>query len=97
MIRHDYADITCGAIANLGVVVFLSNKTATELSNRLTLITGLIRGISAKNPVQVDQNNQTVSALSTVDMQATELLKNRSEAKILLDANEKQYPLAVVN
>ena len=97
LIRHDYADITCGAIANLGVVVFLSNKTATELSNRLTLITGLIRGISAKNPVQVDQNNQTVSALSAVDMQATELLKNRSEAKILLDANEKQYPLAVVN
>ena len=66
------------------------------MSNRLSLITALIRGISAKNPVQVDQNNQTISTLSTVDMQATELLKNRSEAKILLDANEKQYPLAVV-
>ena len=97
LIRHDYADITCGVIANLGVVVFLSNKTAMELSNRLTLITALIRGISAKNPVQVDQNNQTISTLSTVDIQATELLKNRSEAKIMLDANEKQYPLAVID
>ena len=97
LIRHDYADITCGAIANLGVVVFLSNKTAMELSNRLSLITALIRGISAKNPVQVDQNNQTISTLSTVDIQATELLKNRSEAKIMLDANEKQYPLAVID
>jgi hypothetical protein len=97
LIRHDYADITCGTIANLGVVVFLSNKTAMELSNRLTLITALIRGISAKNPVQVDQNNQTISTLSTVDIQATELLKNRSEAKIMLDANEKQYPLAVID
>nr|DAX81592.1 MAG TPA: hypothetical protein [Caudoviricetes sp.] len=96
LIRHDYADITCGVIANLGVVAFLNNKTAMEMSNRLSLITALIRGISAKNPVQVDQNNQTISTLSTVDMQATELLKNRSEAKILLDANEKQYPLAVV-
>lgn len=97
LIRHDYADITCGTIANLGVVVFLSNKTAMELSNRLSLITALIRGISAKNPVQVDQNNQTISTLSTVDIQATELLKNRSEAKIMLDANEKQYPLAVID
>lgn len=97
LIRHDYADITCGTIANLGVVVFLSNKTAMELSNRLSLITTLIRGISAKNPVQVDQNNQTISTLSTVDIQATELLKNRSEAKIMLDANEKQYPLAVID
>ena len=68
-----------------------------ELSNRLSLITALIRGISAKNPVQVDQNNQTISTLSTVDIQATELLKNRSEAKIVLDANEKQYPLAVID
>ena len=68
-----------------------------ELSNRLSLITALIRGISAKNPVQVDQNNQTISTLSTVDIQATELLKNRSEAKIMLDANEKQYPLAVID
>ena len=97
LIRHDYADITCGVIANLGVVAFLSNKTAMELSNRLSLITALIRGISAKNPVQVDQNNQTISTLSTVDIQATELLKNRSEAKIMLDANEKQYPLAVID
>lgn len=97
LIRHDYADITCGTIANLGVVVFLSNKTAMELTNRLSLITALIRGISAKNPVQVDQNNQTISTLSTVDIQATELLKNRSEAKIMLDANEKQYPLAVID
>lgn len=100
LVRFNYGDIMVGVLDKLGTLAFLTWKGNIEMMNKLQLITMLIRAISNKNPVNI-QNNSTdkqliTSSLDPVDAKATEILKSRSEAKILLDANEKQYPLAEI-
>lgn len=96
LIRFNYGDIMVGALDKLGTVAFLSWKGDKDMMDKLSLITLLIRAINNKNPVNIQSDRTLTSSLDPVDAKATEILKSRSEAKILLDANEKQYPLAEI-
>ena len=69
------------------------------ITERLNLINRLIQIAVAKIGPGQDANgqNQLMTSLELLDKSCTELIKNRSEARITLDSNEKQYPLFVTN
>lgn len=99
LIRFNYADIMVGVLDKLGTVVYLCKQCPVDMNGRLQMITMLINAISAKTPVTVDNNSQEVltNSLAMVEVRATEVLKGRSEATIMLESNEKNYPLAIIN
>ena len=53
----------------------------------------------SNNSMKENKYVETIKAtsLELLDKSCTELIKNRSEARITLDSNEKQYPLFVTN
>lgn len=99
LIRFNYADIMVGVLDKLGTVAYLCKQCPVDMNGRLQMITMLINAISAKTPVTVDNNSQEVltNSLAMVEVRATEVLKGRSEATIMLESNEKNYPLAIIN
>lgn len=96
LIKNNYADIMVGTLSNLSIISFLSKKTAMDFPHRCSLIKQLITAISSKTPINTDASGNVITSLDMADVHATELLKNRSEAKILFDSNEKNFPLAAV-
>lgn len=99
LVRYNYADIMIGAIDKLGTVAFLTSKIKTDLYSRLNIIRDLIQTVSNKKV-----NNNTAintptpspdNVLNAIEAKATEILKDRSEARILLEANEKNFPMVI--
>jgi hypothetical protein len=93
LIRNDYGDITVGVIDKLAIVAFICSKTAMPMADRLNLIPALIKTVSEKTvdaPV-----GGVVNTLKQIDLNCTELLRMRADAKITLDADEKQYPMTI--
>lgn len=99
IVNNDFGDITAGILDKLGVVAFISAKTQMPITERLNLINRLIQIAVAKIGPGQDANGQNplMTSLELLDKSCTELIKNRSEARITLDSNEKQYPLFVTN
>ena len=99
LIRYNYADIMVGVLDKLGTIAYLCKQCPVDMNGRLQLITMLINAVSSKTPVTVDTNNTQVlsNSLQMVEVRAMEVLKGRSEATIMLESNEKNYPLAVIN
>lgn len=99
LIRYNYADIMAGACDKLAIVVFLNNKCTQELHNRLPIITELIRTVTAKdNTVQTPEQKMggINTKFITLDNKAIEILKNRSEARIILESNEANFPMKII-
>lgn len=93
LIRNDYGDITVGVIDKLAIVAFICSKTAMPMADRLNLIPALIKTVSEKTvDAPVDG---VVNTLKQIDLNCTELLRMRADAKITLDADEKQYPMTI--
>ena len=84
-----------GAIDKLGTVAFLTSKVKTDLYSRLNIIRDLIQTVSNKNVNNNAKINTPTASLDNVlnaiEAKATEILKDRSEARILLEANEKEF------
>ena len=63
------------------------------MADRLNLIPALIKTVSEKTvDAPVDG---VVNTLKQIDLNCTELLRMRADAKITLDADEKQYPMTI--
>lgn len=99
LVRYNYADIMVGAIDKLGTVAFLTSKVKTDLYSRLNIIRDLIQTVSNKNVNNNAKINTPTasldSVLNAIEAKATEILKDRSEARILLEANEKNFPMVI--
>lgn len=97
LVRYNYADIMVGAIDKLGVVAFLAGKCQNELHERLGIIRDLIQTVVSKNtPAANTSNVPTLDAtLRTLEIKATDILKMRSEARIILESNEKNFPMVL--
>lgn len=93
LIKNEYGDITVGVIDKLAIVAFICSKTAMPMADRLNLIPALIKTVSEKTvDAPVDG---VVNTLKQIDLNCTELLRMRADAKITLDADEKQYPMTI--
>ena len=90
LIRFNFADIMVGAIDKLGTVAFLNSKCTTELHQRLTIIPELIKTVVNKNTTS---ENNNMAQFVTLESKATDILKSRSEARIILESNEKNFPM----
>lgn len=99
LVRYNYADIMVGAIDKLGTVAFLTSKIKTDLYSRLNIIRDLIQTVSNKkvnNNTAINTPTPSLdNVLNAIEAKATEILKDRSEARILLEANEKNFPMVI--
>ena len=93
LITNEYGDITVGVVDKLAIVAFICSKTAMQMSDRLNLIPMLIKVVSEKT-IDTAPNGE-INALKQIDLNCTELLRMRADAKITLEADEKQYPMSI--
>ena len=86
-----------GAIDKLGTVAFLTSKCTEELHQRLAFIKELITVAVSKN-VSVTNSTSTSpvnSGMTLMETRVMDLLKQRTEARLMLDMNERNYPMKV--
>lgn len=98
LIRFDFADIMVGAIDKLGTVAFLSSKCTLDLHTRVSLIAELIRTVVSRDTSNItsDINGNSINAkFVPLENKVLEILKGRSEARIMLDSNEKNFPMKI--
>lgn len=94
LVRFNFADIMVGAIDKLAIVAFLSSKCEWELSTRLSIIEELIKTVVNKN-LGMDKALPLDNIMRSLEMKATDILKQRSEARIIMDSNDKNYPMVL--
>lgn len=98
LVKENFGDITAGAMDKLGIVVFLSNNTKMPIGDRLNIIDRLINITTTRTTgPDANGNDPLMSALNTLDSTCTNLLKDRADARITLESNEKNYPMFVMN
>lgn len=98
LIRFDFADIMVGAIDKLGTVAFLSSKCTLDLHTRVSLIAELIRTVVSRDTSNItsDINGNSINTkFVPLENKVLEILKGRSEARIMLDSNEKNFPMKI--
>lgn len=98
LIRFDFADIMVGAVDKLGTVAFLSSKCTLDLHTRVSLIAELIRTVVSKDTTNMtnDINGNSINTkFVPLENKVLEILKGRSEARIMLDSNEKNFPMRI--
>lgn len=98
LVKENFGDVTAGVLDKLAVVAFLCGKTSMPLMDRLNIIERLITIVTSRI-TGPDENghNPLTNALNNLDMACTELLKNRADATITLESQEKNYPFFIVN
>lgn len=96
LVRYDYADIAVGLVDKLAIVAFISGNTKMELKDRLDIIPALIKNVSRPIMPVIDQNQTvTKTGLDLLNDKCLDLLKDRSDARIILDSNDKNYPMTI--
>lgn len=95
LIRFNYADVMVGAIDKLGTVAFLTSKCAEELHQRLAFIKELITVAVSKNVSVTNSTSPVNSGMTLMETRVMDLLKQRTEARLMLDMNERNYPMKV--
>ena len=98
LVKENFGDITAGYLDKIAVVAFLNNNTKMPMNDRLSLIERLIKIVTT--PVVNTDPNQPdplMSALDVLNQTCTEFVKNRAEAKITLDSNEKNFPTVFID
>ena len=96
LVRYDYADIAVGLVDKLAIIAFISGNTKMELKDRLDIIPALIKNVSKPIMPVVDQNQTvTKTGLDLLNDKCLDLLKDRSDARIILDSNDKNYPMTI--
>lgn len=98
LVKENFGDITAGYLDKIAVVAFLNNNTKMPMNDRLSLVERLIKIVTT--PVVNTDPNQPdplMSALDVLNQTCTEFVKNRAEAKITLDSNEKNFPTVFID
>ena len=98
LVRYNYADIMVGAIDKLGTVAFLNKTNKQDLLVRLGIIRDLIETVISKDNSVATTNGEkrpVEAKLYIVDNKATDLLRDRAEARIIFESNEKNYPMVL--
>ena len=68
------------------------------MNDRLSLVERLIKIVTTNTTaVEPGQPDPLISALDVLNQTCTEFIKNRSEARITLDSNEKNFPTVFVD
>lgn len=99
LVRYDFADIMVGALDKLGKVCFITSKCPTDLIGRMGVISELINTVVKKdipaqnNATSLSKNEPTPmeNMMSLLDKKATDILRERSEARIIFESNMKNY------
>ena len=97
LVKENFGDITAGFLDKIAVVAFLSNNTKMPMNDRLSLVERLIKIVTTNTTaVEPGQPDPLISALDVLNTTCTEFIKNRAEAKITLDSNEKNFPTVMI-
>ena len=97
LVKENFGDITAGFLDKIAVVAFLSINTKMPMNDRLSLVERLIKIVTTNTTaVEPGQPDPLVAALDTLNTTCTEFIKNRAEAKITLDSNEKNFPTVII-
>ena len=97
LVKENFGDITAGFLDKIAVVAFLSINTKMLMNDRLSLVERLIKIVTTNTTaVEPGQPDPLVAALDTLNTTCTEFIKNRAEAKITLDSNEKNFPTVII-
>ena len=97
LVKENFGDITAGFLDKIAVVAFLSINTKMPMNDRLSLVERLIKIVTTNTTaVEPGQPDPLISALDTLNTTCTEFIKNRAEAKITLDSNEKNFPTVII-
>ena len=98
LVKENFGDITAGFLDKIAVIAFLSNNTKMPMNDRLSLVERLIKIVTTNTTaVEPGQPDPLISALDVLNQTCTEFIKNRSEARITLDSNEKNFPTVFVD
>ena len=99
LVRDNYADIMVGAIDKLGVVAYMTSKMNDNLEQRLDIIRSLIQTVASKTISPTNNTNDARTnfdaVMATLNQKALDLLTARSQARILLESNEKNFPMVL--
>lgn len=98
LVKEDFGDITAGILDKLAYIAFIHSNTQFQMNDRLKLIERLINVVTTE-VTQKDMNgvDPLMTALDTLNSSCTDFLKERSDAKITLEADEKNYPIIINN
>ena len=98
LVKENFGDITAGFLDKIAVVAFLSINTKMPMNDRLSLVERLIKIVTTNTTaVEPGQPDPLIAALDVLNTTCTEFIKNRSEAKITLDSNEKNFPTVIID
>ena len=97
LVKENFGDITAGFLDKTAVVAFLSINTKMPMNDRLSLVERLIKIVTTNTTaVEPGQPDPLIAALDTLNTTCIEFIKNRAEAKITLDSNEKNFPTVII-
>lgn len=98
LVKENFGDITAGALDKFAILAFWSKNTKMPMNDRLNLIDRLIKIVTANTTPSTDPNapDPLMQALDVLNQSCTELVKNRAEARITLESNERNYPSYIV-
>ena len=98
LVKENFGDITAGFLDKIAVVAFLSINTKMPMNDRLSLVERLIKIVTTNTTaVEPGQPDPLIAALDVLNTTCTEFIKNRAEAKITLDSNEKNFPTVMID
>ena len=98
LVKENFGDITAGFLDKIAVVAFLSINTKMPMNDRLSLVERLIKIVTTNTTaVEPGQPDPLIAALDVLNTTCTEFIKNRAEAKITLDSNEKNFPTVIID
>lgn len=98
LVKENFGDITAGFLDKIAVIAFLSINTKMPMNDRLSLVERLIKIVTTNTTaVEPGQPDPLIAALDVLNTTCTEFIKNRAEAKITLDSNEKNFPTVIID
>ena len=98
LVKENFGDITAGFLDKIAVVAFLSINTKMPMNDRLSVVERLIKIVTTNTTaVEPGQPDPLIAALDVLNTTCTEFIKDRAEAKITLDSNEKNFPTVIID
>ena len=98
LVKEDFGDITAGILDKLAYIAFIHSNTQFQMNDRLKLIERLINVVTTEvTQKEMNGTDPLTVALDTLNSSCTDFLKDRSDAKITLEADEKNYPIIINN
>lgn len=100
LVTNNYSDLVAGVLDKLGVVVYLHTTCKVNFTERLNIISELIKAIASRKPLQnnVDGTpNNYNTMFKVITTLSDNLVIARQEARMLMDANKDNFILQITN